>query len=219
MVSKKWMLGVGAPVLVLFALLGVAFVVYISMGSEGGSGSWQDYRDASSLIAASERIMVATYLDEETHVIPTVTDDDGTVIGSVTEQFLRFQIVEALKGDGTASEIVHVANTLGYKTAQIGGGSKSYSYDNIDLTANENYVLFLSSRSMIEGYPTKYGDTLWTRPGEPAVAQLDDAGRLTFVATKRYKDTVDDEGLERVSGSDAPFEMTKEDITSSVAEK
>ena len=219
MVSKKLMFGVGAPVLMLFALLGVAFVVYISMGSEGGSGSWQDYRDASSLLAASERIMVATYLDETTHEIPTVTDDDGTVVGSVTEQFLRFRIVEALNGDGTASEIVYVANTLGYKTAEIGGGSRSYSYDTIDLTANENYVLFLSSRSMIEGYPTQYGDTLWTRPGEPAIAQLDDAGRLTFIATTRYKETVDDEGLERVSGSDAPFEMMKEDIANSVAEK
>ena len=219
MVSKKMMLGVGAAVLMLSALLGVAVVFYISTGSEGGSGSWQDYRDASSLLAASERIVVATYLDEETHEIPTVTDGDGKAIGSVTEQFLRFRIVEALKGDGTASEMVYVTNTLGYKTAQIGGGSKSYSYDNIDLTANENYVLFLRSRSMIEGYPTKYGDTLWTRPGEPAIAQLDDSGRLRFIATDRYKDTVDDEGLERVSGSDAPFEMTKEDIARSVAER
>ena len=219
MVSKKLMLGVGVPVLMLSALSGVAVVVYISMGSEGGSGSWQDYRDASSLLAASERIMVATYLDEETHEITTVTDGDGKAVGSVTEQFLRFRIRETLKGEGTAGEIVYVVNTLGYKTAQIGGGSKSYSYDNIDLTANENYVLFLSSRSMIEGYPTQYGDTLWARPGEPAIAQLDDSGRLRFIATSRYKDTVDDEGLERVSGSDAPFEMTQEDITSSIAEK
>ena len=163
--------------------------------------------------------MVATHLDEATHEIPTVTDSEGKVVGSVTEQFLRFRIVEALKGGGTAGEIVYVANTLGYKTAQIGGGSKSYSYDNIDLTTNENYVLFLSGRPMIEGYPTKYGDTLWTRPGEPAIARLDDSGRLRFIATNRYKDTVADEGLERVSGSDAPFEMAKEDIASSVAEK
>ena len=219
MVSRKLMFGVGAPVLVLFTLLGVAFVVYISMGSEGGSGSWQDYQDASSLLAASERIVEATYLDETTHEIPTVTDDDGTVVGSVTEQFLRFRIVEALKGYGTASEIVYVANTLGYKTAEIGGGSRSYSYDTIDLTTNEDYVLFLSSRSMIEGYPARYGDTLWTRPGEPAIAQLDDVGRLSFIATTRYKDTIDDEGLKRVSGSDAPFEMTKEDIAKSVAGK
>ena len=219
MVSKKFMLGAGAAVLMLFALLGVAFVFYISMGSEGGSGSWQDYRDASALLAASERIMVATFLDEATHEIPTVTDDDGRVVGSVTEQFVRFRVVEALKGDGTSGEIVYVANTLGYKTAQTGGGSKSYSYDTIDLTASENYVLFLSSRSMIEGYPTQYGDTLWTRPGEPAIAQLEDSGRLTFIATNRYKETVDDEGLERVSGSDAPFEMTKEDIADWVAEE
>ena len=96
MVSKKSMLGVGAPALMFVCLLGVAFVVYISMGSEGRSGSWQDYRDASSLLAASERVIVATYLDETTHEIPTVTDDDGVVVGSVTEQFLRFRLVEPL---------------------------------------------------------------------------------------------------------------------------
>ena len=217
MVGKKFMLGVGAAVLMLFALLGAAFVVCVSMGSEGGAGSWQDYRDGSSLLAASERIVVAKYLDEATHEIPTVTDDDGKVVGSV--KFLRFRMVEALRGDGMAGEIVYVVNTLGYKTAQVGGDSKSHSYDTIDLTENENYVLFLSGRSMIEGYPTRYGDTLWTRPGEPAVAQLDDSGRLTFMANNRYRETVDDEGLERVSGSDAPFEMTKEDIANSVAEK
>ena len=215
MVSKKLMLGVSIPVL-LFALLGGIFVAYSLMGSEGSSGSWQDYRDAASLLSASERILVATYLDAETHEIPTVTADDGTVVGSVTEKFRRFRITEALRGDGESGDIMYVVTSIGYKTALAGGGSKSSTYDVLDLTADEDYVLFLDGRTKQEGYPSQYGDTLWTRPGEPGIAQLDDAGRLTFIATDRYKDTIESEGLERVTGSDAPFEMTKEDITGSL---
>ena len=96
MVSKKLMLGVGVPVL-LFALLGGVFTYWGSMGGDGSSGHWRDYRSAGYLLTASERIFVATYLDEETYEIPTVTADDGTVVGSVTERFRRFRIVEALK--------------------------------------------------------------------------------------------------------------------------
>lgn len=211
MVNQKLMLGVSIPALLL-ALLGGVFAAYSLMGAEGMSGSWQDYRDAKSLLAASERILVATYLDEETHEIPTVTADDGTVVGSVTEKFRRFRIVEALKGDGESGDIMYVVTSVGYKTALARGGSESYTYDVLDLTADEDYVLFLDGRAKQDGYPSQYGDTLWTRPGEPGIARLDDAGRLTFIATDRYKNTVESEGLERVAGSDAPFEMTKEDI-------
>ena len=84
------------------------------------------------------------------------------------------------------------------------------------MTADEDYVLFLNGIARQEGYPSQDGDTLWVRPGEPGVAQLDAAGRLTFIATDRYKNTMEAEGLETVEGSDAPFEMTKEDITESV---
>ena len=184
--------------------------------AKGTSGDWLDYRDAGSLLAASERILEATYLDEETHEIPTVTADDGTVVGSVTERFRRFRIVEALKGDGESGDIMYVVTSVGYKTALSGGGSKSYTYDVLHLTADEDYVLFLNGIARQEGYPSQYGDTLWVRPGEPGVAQLDAAGRLAFIATDRYKNTMEAGGLETVEGSDAPFEMTKENIAASV---
>jgi len=217
-VSKKLILGVSIPVL-LFALLSGGFVAYTLMGSEGSSGSWRDFRDGGSLLAASERILVAKYLDGETHEIPTVTADDGTVVGSVTEKFRRFRIVKTLKGDGKPGDIVHVVSSVGYRTALAGGGSESYTYDTIDLTANQDYVLFLDARSKPDGYPPQYGNTLWARPGEPGIARLDADGRLTFIATDRYKDTIEDEGLKRVTGSDAPFEMTEEDITGSASSK
>ena len=199
--------------MLLLAVLGGVFAAYSIIPTKGAAGSWRDYRDAASLLAASERIVVATYLDEATHEIPTVTADDGTVVGSVTEKFRRFRIAEALKGDGESGDIMYIVTSVGYKTALSTGGSKSYTYDVLDLTADEDYVLFLDGRAKQEGYPSQYGDTLWTRPGEPAIAKVDSNGRLTFIATDRYKDTIEGEGLERLTGSDAPFELTKEDIT------
>ncbi len=96
MISKKLMLGVGVPVLLL-ARLGGVLAAYSFIPTKGASRSWRDYRDADSLLAASERIVVATYLDEATHEIPTITSHDGTVIGSVTETFRRFRFGESLK--------------------------------------------------------------------------------------------------------------------------
>ena len=218
MVSKKLMLGVGIPVL-LFALLGGAFAYWGMMGGNSASGHLRDYRSSGSLLAASERILVATYLDEETHETPTVTAEDGTVVGSVTERSRRFRIVEALKGDGESGDIMYVVTSVGHKTALSTGGSESRTYGLLDLTAAEDYVLFLDGRAKQEGYPSQYGDTLWTHPGEPGIAQLDAAGRLTFIATGRYKDNIEGKGLERVTGSDAPFEMTKGDITGSTSSK
>jgi len=54
-------LGIGAPALVLAALLGPALVIYTMMDTGGSAGSWRDFRDANSLIDASKRIVVATY--------------------------------------------------------------------------------------------------------------------------------------------------------------
>ena len=85
----------------------------------------------------------------------------------------------------------------------------------VSLDSGEQYVLFLINRGALEEYPSEYGDTLWVRPGEPGIAQMDSNGRLTFIATDRYKETIEEEGLERASSSDAPFELTKDGITGS----
>ena len=219
MVSKKMAFGAGTLVLLLALLVG-AFWAYTMMGAAGGSaGSWNDYRAADALLAGSGEVVLATYLDEESHEIPTVTTDGGVVVGSVTETYQRFRVVESWKGDAVVGQDLYVVTSAGYKTALAEGGSETYEYDSISLTAGEDYVMFLHGRSRPDGYPAQYGDIIWTRPGEPAVAEVDDAGRLTFIATARYKDTVDGEGMERVPGSDAPFEMTKEDIKGSTPAK
>lgn len=205
--------------MLLLALLGGAFAAYRIIPPKGAAGSWHDYRDADSLLAASERIVVATYLDEAAHEIPTVTADDGEVLGSVTEIYRRFRIDETLKGDAQAGDDLYVVTSAGFKTALIGGGSETTKYQVLQLAANEAYVLFLHSRPAPADYPADYGDLIWTRPGEPGVAQIDPDGRLTFIATDRYRNTIKSEGLKRAEGSDAPFEMTKEDITGSPSPK
>ncbi len=206
--------------MLLLALAVVVFWAYSAMFAGGGSaGSWNDYRTADRLLADSGLIVSATYLGEEAHVIPTYTTDDGEVLSTVTEAFQRFRVVEALKGAAAAGDVMYVVNSVGYTSVTADLKSLSHEYDGIDLAVDQNYVMFLESRARPAGYPPQYGDTLWTRPGEPAIAQVDDAGRLTFLATTRYKDTIKGEGLERAAGSDAPFEMTKGDITGTPSPK
>ena len=200
-------------------MLGGVFAACGLIPTKGAVGSWRDYRDADSLLAASERVVVATYLGEEAHEIPTVTSDDGEVLGSVTEIYRRFRVEETLKGDARAGDALYVVTSAGFKTALVGGGSETTDYQVLELAANEEYVLFLHSRPAPVDYPAGYGDTLWTRPGEPGVAQIDSDGHLAFIATDRYKDTIEGEGLERAPGSDAPFEMTREDITETASAK
>ncbi len=202
--------------MLLLARLGGVLAAYSFIPTKGASRSWRDYRDADSLLAASERIVVATYLDEATHEIPTITSHDGTVIGSVTETFRRFRFGESLKGDAQVGDTLYVVESANVKTALVDGESETVNCEVLQLTADQEYVPFLHSKP---ANPAQYGDAIWTRPGEPGIAQIDAEGRLTFVATDRYKDTVEGEGLERAAGSDAPFEMTKEDITGSTSPK
>ena len=137
MINKKLMLGVGVPVLLL-ALLGGVFAAYSFIPTKGASGSWRDYRDVASLLAASERIVVATYLDDATHEIPTVTSDDGTVIGSVTETFQRFRIGESLKGDAQSGDTLYVVESANVKTALVDGGYETVNYEVLQLTAGHS---------------------------------------------------------------------------------
>ena len=73
------------------------------------------------------------------------------------------------------------------KTASGDGVSEAVRYNVLQLTADQEYVLFLHSKADPAGYPARHGDTIWTHPGEPGIAQLDLEGRLTFIAIDRYK--------------------------------
>ncbi len=211
----------------LAALLGVTLVIGILAGfvivprmmcGGGSAASWLIHLDADALVAASDRILVARYVDDRTETISKGAAPDGVSKGSVTERFRRFTVLEALKGSGSAGEEMYVVSTDGSMLNTADGKSKSSDYDVIGLTGGSEYVLFLRGISRPSGYPTGYGETLWASPGEPYVAKMDSTGHLTFLATSIYTDLISEGGLTPVNGSAAPFKLTKQQIEDLVAE-
>ena len=74
------------------------------------------------------------------------------------------------------------------KTASGDGVSEAVRYNVLQLTADQEYVLFALYKVLhSKADPARHGDTIWTHPGEPGIAQLDLEGRLTLIATDRYK--------------------------------
>ena len=213
----------------LIALLGVTLVVGILAGfvvaprmmwgggSSGSVASWLIHVEADTLVAGSDRIVVAKYVDDRTETISKGAASDGVSKGSVNERFRKFTVVEVLKGSGGAGAEIYLVTTDS-STFNFGGGkSKDSSYELLELTEGTNYVLFLEGISRPEGYSSEYGDVLWASPGEPYLAQVDADGRWTFLATDVYENLVSEGGLTPVRGSAAPFELTKQQIKDLVA--
>ena len=138
---------------------------------------------------------------------------DGVTHRSVTEEYRRFRVSESLKGSAEADEVVYAVWTAGY-TEGIGPGEATefFAYETVTLETGQEYVLFMHSLPVAPGYPTKYGDVVWSIVGEPGVAIVGSEGRLSFKASERYKNGVDDGGHERPVGSAAPFELTKAEL-------
>ena len=211
----------------LIALLGVALVFGILAGfvivpgmmwGGGSSASWLIHVEAETLVARADRILVARYVDDRTETISKGSAPDGVSKGSVTERFRKFVVVEVLKGIGSVGDEVYLVSTDGSVLNTADGKSMSSNYDVIGLTERSEYVLFLRGISRPSGYPTEYGDTVWASPGEPYVAEMDSAGRLTFLATSVYTGLISEGGRTPVRGSAAPFELTKQQIRGLVAE-
>ena len=174
---------------------------------------WNDYVRAAPLVEQSDRIVLAEYLDSTTHEIPEVSPVDGVAHRSVTEEYRRFRVSDSLKGSAEADEVVYAVWTAGY-TEGIGSDETTefFAYETVALETGQEYVLFMHSLPVAPGYPTKYGDVVWTIVGEPGVAVVGSEGRLSFKASERYKNGVDNAGHERPVGSAAPFELTKAEL-------
>ena len=201
--------------LVVSLVLGILVGLVVAPGMTWGGGSvasWLIHVEAQTLVDGSDRIVIATYVDDRTENISKGTNADGEDKGSITERFRRFTVVESLKGDAAPDDTLYVVATEG-STVRFADG-KSTQQDNyvVGLETDVNYVLFLESVARPDSYPNDYGDVLWTSPGEPDIARIDRNGRLTFLGTERYQDILGEGGLEPVSGSAAPFELTKADI-------
>ena len=209
----KGKIAIGLALSVCLGLL-VGALLLPSMNRPSHSLSlWNDYVRAAPLVEQSDRIVLAEYLDSTTHEIPEVSPVDGVAHRSVTEEYRRFRVSESLKGSAEADEVVYAVWTAGY-TEGIGPGEATefFAYETVTLETGQEYVLFMHSLPVAPGYPTKYGDVVWTIVGEPGVAVVSSEGRLSFKASERYKNGVDNAGHERPVGSAAPFELTKAEL-------
>ena len=202
--------------LVLSVCLGLLFGVLLLPRLNQPSdalGLWNDYVRAAPLVEQSDRIVVAEYLDSTTYEIPEVSPVDGEAHRSVTEEYRRFRVSESLKGSVDAEEVIHVVWTAGYSEETGSDGSTEFfPYETVTLETGQEYVLFMHRLPVAPGYPTKYGDVVWAVTGEPGVAVVGSEGKLSFKASERYKNGVDNAGHERSAGSAAPFELTKAEL-------
>ena len=211
--GMKGKIAIGLALSVCLGLL-VGALLLPSMNRPSHSLSlWNDYVRAAPLVEQSDRIVLAEYLDSTTHEISEVSPVDGVAHRSVTEEYRRFRVSESLKGSAEADEVVYAVWTAGY-TEGIGPGEATefFAYETVTLETGQEYVLFMHSLPVAPGYPTKYGDVVWTIVGEPGVAVVSSEGRLSFKASERYKNGVDNAGHERPVGSAAPFELTKAEL-------
>ncbi len=205
----------------MFAFFGTIVVAGLIFGilvapnlilSGGSEDEWADYTSADTLVSDSDRIIVARYLDETLHVKPETSAATGKEHGSVSHLFRRFEVVESLKGSATIGETIFVAFTTGYTTKLDNGESEFTSFEVAPLVPSQEYALFLYGVPRREGYPTKYGETLWATTGEPGIALIDQSGGLSFKSSERYKNEY---GL--VSDTGAPFILSKDQIRSIVS--
>lgn len=176
------------------------------------AGSALDYGDANALVNSSERIVLAKYLGETSHKIDRTNASDGSVIGDITIVVRRFENVESLKGEASVGEMTFVAHESADSLDFLGGEKLTSSFEEVSLSKGEKYVLFLRQIPVRPEYNGQYGDVIWAYNGQPSIAKALDSGNLQFKVTDRYKREWDVS-----SNSDAPFELSKQEIISLVS--
>ena len=202
---RRWVIIIGIIVPV-GVVIGFTIAPRVFNGS-GSAAEWLDYFTAEDLMKNSDRIVIAQHLDDTPHVIPVISST-GEQIGSITEIYRRFEVVESLLGDAQEGETTHIVMTASNTRRWGNGKVLSESYDVMSLSQDLNYILFLVKLPRQSQYPTQYGDIVWTITGEPGIAQLDADGSLKFKSSERYKE----ENGTSSSDSAAPFSLTKEQL-------
>ncbi len=200
-------------------VLGVSFVPssMIPFTTQGhgspytGSGSARDYIDADTLVQKSDRIIVAKFLEEKSHVIDR-TAYDGTVLGDITLVVQKFRNIEALKGDATTDDMTFVVSEAADSLDWGDGEKTDNEFERVPLSESDDYVLFLKQIPAENEYEGKYKDEyeggFWAYVGEPAIAVMQPGtGNFQFKVTDRYKSERD------VLSSNAPFELSKQDVS------
>lgn len=178
-----------------------------------GSGSPRDYIDGTTLVQKSDRIIVAKFVEEKSHMIDRVNSHDGTVLGDITLVVQKFRNIEALKGDATSDDLTFVVSEAADSLDWEDGNKTTNEFERVPLSESEDYVLFLKQIPAKNEYEGKYKDEyeggFWAYVGEPAIAVMQPGtGTFQFKVTDRYKSERD-----VLMNSNAPFELSKQDVS------
>ena len=161
----------------------------------------------------SDRIIVAKFVEEKSHVVDRVNAQDGTVLGDITLAVQKFRNIEALKGDAAADDITYVVSEAADSLDWGDGEKTTNEFERVPLSESEDYVLFLKqipAKNEYEGnYKDEYEGGFWAYVGEPAIAVMQPGtDTFQFKVTDRYKSERD-----VLRSSNAPFELSKQDVS------
>ena len=171
-------------------------------------GHSADFDDKKDLVEFSERIVVAKYLGQTSHVVAMKNAYDDAVLGETTLAVQRFENVESLKGNAPVGEMTYVATKVADSYNLPDSTKGIFNKENISLSVGDDYAVFLFQIPARPEYKGAYGEVVWTYANEPSIAVIQPGtGNLQFKVTDRYEDQWD-----TLPGSNAPFELSKAEI-------
>lgn len=205
--SKK-MFALLSAVVVVGVTSVIALVPGVFSGGSGHAGLYRDFDNSDDLVGKSHQIVIARYVGQDTHKIDLVNTEDRAVLGDITLTVRQFQVFEALKGTAQADDVIYVGHETSESFNFLGGINRIQDIEDFSLSEGVKYAIFLREADTPSTLVSTYGAILWAYNGEPSIATVQaDSGALQFMATDRYRETWD-----VLPNSDAPFELTKQDI-------
>ncbi len=205
--TRKKMLFVFSAVFVIGTVLGITVISGINPFA-GSPGVYLDYLDEKDRVKNSERIVVAKYLGETSHVVDMKNAYDDAVLGEITLNVQKFKNIESLKGDAAIGNMTYVVIKAADSYNLPGGGNELFNRETVSLSTGNDCVVFIRQIPARPEYRGQYGDVVWTYVGEPSIAQIQPStGNLEFKVTRRFKKDWD-----VLPSSNAPFELSKQEI-------
>ena len=204
----------------VLAALALVIAMVISPGAVGVGGvhkDWFVYVTPEDLVEHSQHIVLARYVDEAIHEIPTPSQD-YTVVQSHTDVFRRFEVVESFKGGFGPGDTIYVGWNVGYARVDRETGRRQFMPRVVaPLAQDEIYGLFLNLRYSRSRHPDERETRIWETPDGLEVALVDERGRFSFQTDRYYRNALKDMGLKPVEGLGSPFELTTDDVERLVA--
>ena len=183
------------------SVLALAVLTLIACGAPSQEDQDKDWDSAADLIATSDRIIVATFVNEITVELFDRDDSGGSRVGPETAIYREFTVAEKYKGSARRGDQIFVTFDSDTDAALSARPGETHRFG-----VGQQYGLFLKGRRRPDGYPSDYGSIIWTGNGEPSIAVLR-GDNFQFLSTDRYRTQIDSIGLQTESNSAAPFTL------------